>query len=264
MKQKIILSLLFIFPLFLHSQEKEFQVFFDFDISETNTASSKKLSKWIQENPSAEVVKIYGYCDAVGSIEYNDYLSLKRAEYIVEILKNNTIKVGENATVKGFGEQFAQSPLQSENRKAVVFYTIPEKAKPEIIKGESNLSKEIKTLKVGDKLKLKNLNFYNRSGIIVPDSKPTLNELLNVLVEKPNLKIEIQGHICCQIGNDFEDIATIRAKSIYSFLIENGIDKSRLQYKGFGSTKPIHRIPERNEDERNENRRVEIMILENE
>lgn len=264
MKQKFILSLLFIFPLFLHSQEKEFQVFFDFDISETNAASSKKLSGWIQENPSAEVTKIYGYCDAVGSIEYNDYLSLKRAEYVFETLKKNSIKISEYAEIKGFGEQFEQSTVQSENRKVIVYYTVPKKAKPEIIKSESNLSKEIKTLKVGDKLKLKNLNFYNRSGIIVPASKPTLNELLNVLVENPMLKIEIQGHICCQIGNDLEDIATVRAKAIYSFLIENGIDKSRLKYKGFGSTRPIHRIPERNEDERNENRRVEIMILESE
>jgi flagellar motor protein MotB len=34
-------------------------------------------------------------------------------------------------------------------------------------------------------------------------------------------------------------------------------------FKGFGVTKPIHKIPEKNEVEADENRRVEILILEN-
>lgn len=261
MRQKTTILFLLLFPILLHSQEKQFQVFFDFDISEANTTSGQKLSQWISENPTAEVSKIYGYCDKVGSIEYNDALSLKRAEYIAETLKKSAVKINESVEIKGFGEQFSQSPVQSENRKATIYYSIPKK---ETVVEENNLSKEIKTLKVGDKLKLKNLNFLNRSGTIVPESRPILEELLKVLKEKPNLKIEIQGHICCQLGTDLEQIATIRARAIYNFLIENGIEKSRLNYKGFGSSKPIHPIPEKNEFERNENRRVEIMIIENE
>ena len=34
-----------------------------------------------------------------------------------------------------------------------------------------------------------------------------------------------------------------------------------MTFKGFGVTKPIYKIPERNELEENENRRVEIMIV---
>jgi flagellar motor protein MotB len=36
-----------------------------------------------------------------------------------------------------------------------------------------------------------------------------------------------------------------------------------MSYKGFGTTRPIYPIPEKNEIEANENRRVEIMIVEN-
>lgn len=74
------------------------------------------------------------------------------------------------------------------------------------------------------------------------------------------LKIEIHGHICCMI-DDSHQIALLRAKMVYNFLIENGINKNRLAFKSFGSAKPIYPLPERNEEERDANRRVEIMVI---
>ena len=62
---------------------------------------------------------------------------------------------------------------------------------------------------------------------------------------------------------DVEDTAKVRALAVYNYLINNRINKNRLSYKSFGSSKPIHIIPENNEDERNENRRVEIQIIAN-
>ena len=119
------------------------------------------------------------------------------------------------------------------------------------------------TAKVGDKLVMNNLYFYDRSGIFVPESLPVMEELLQFMVTHPKVKIEIQGHICCQLGEDPEDIALVRAIAVHNYLVANDIDDTRLQYKSFGSTQPIHKIPEKNEKERNENRRVEILILEN-
>ena len=111
--------------------------------------------------------------------------------------------------------------------------------------------------------KVADLSNFNRSAKIVPESKPVLYELLCVLEENPNLKIQIQGHICCQLVSDFEDISTARARAIYVFLAQNKINRKRLSFKGFGVSKPIHPIPEKTEQEADENRRVEIMILEN-
>ena len=62
---------------------------------------------------------------------------------------------------------------------------------------------------------------------------------------------------------DRTDLSGQRAKAIRNFLTGNGIDKSRLSYKGFGSTQPIYPIPEKNEAERAANRRVEILIVAN-
>ena len=125
------------------------------------------------------------------------------------------------------------------------------------------MSQKIKEAKIGDVVLLKNIYFKDRSARIVPESKASLYELLCVLQDNPNLKIQIQGHICCQTVNDFEDISTIRAKAIYIYLIQNKINRKRLSYKGFGNFRPIHPIPEKNPQEEDENRRVEIMIIEN-
>jgi outer membrane protein OmpA-like peptidoglycan-associated protein len=46
-------------------------------------------------------------------------------------------------------------------------------------------------------------------------------------------------------------------------LVNRKIDKSRLKYKGYGVSKPVYAIPEKNVEEENENRRVDILITDN-
>jgi outer membrane protein OmpA-like peptidoglycan-associated protein len=81
-------------------------------------------------------------------------------------------------------------------------------------------------------------------------------------MQNPKLKIEIQGHICCNSSGK-ETLSTQRAKAIKGFLKIQGIDNSRVTYKGFGSTQPLFSLPEKNEQERAANRRVELLIIEN-
>lgn len=63
--------------------------------------------------------------------------------------------------------------------------------------------------------------------------------------ENPNLKIEIKGHICCQPSNAKDFISKARAHAIYDDLVGNNIARYRLEYQGFGITRPIHSIPEK-------------------
>ena len=125
------------------------------------------------------------------------------------------------------------------------------------------MSVKVKNAKAGETVALPNLYFFNNSARVVPKSETVLYDLLCVLQENPMLKIEIQGHICCQTTVDVNDVSTARARAVYSYLLRNGIDRKRMKFKGFGVSRPIHKIPERNETEADENRRVEILILEN-
>ncbi|ESU22723.1 hypothetical protein FEDK69T_19830 [Flavobacterium enshiense DK69] len=250
--KKCLLLLLISFVSKTFSQEK-FSVYFDFDVHEVNRDSGQKLADWISKNKNAEIQKIYGYCDSVGSHSYNDKLALHRANFIETALRNSGMNMVEKLEVKGFGKRSEQLKDQADNRRVDIYFQLK----------EEKMSSKITQMKVGDKLRLKNLNFYNRSGVVLPKSEPVLVELLEIMKQNPKLKIEIQGHICCQPEGDREDISTLRCKTVYNYLIANGIDKSRLSYKGFGSTMPLYPIPERNEFEQDENRRVEIQILEN-
>ncbi|CAM3714865.1 hypothetical protein FSS13T_26210 [Flavobacterium saliperosum S13] len=251
MKKHLLLLLLISFSA-VSAQEK-FTVYFDFDIHQTNSDSNQKLADWIATNKDVEVARIYGFCDSVGSHEYNDKLAVRRVNSVLKTLRDNKIRLAKQLETKGFGKRFEQSKIQDENRKVEIYFK----------KKEEKLADKIAQLKVGDKLRLRNLNFYNRSGIVVPKSRPVLAELLEIMQQNPKLKIEIQGHICCQEKFDVEDISTLRCKTVYNYLIENGIAVNRLSYKGFGSSQPLYNIPEQNEFERDENRRVEILILEN-
>lgn len=250
---------------FCFAQQQQQSFYFDFNKDVFNPNQQVIFQNWIDANGNAEIVKIEGFCDWVGNFEYNDTLSYKRIKTVFEVLETKLI-ISNAIEFKGFGKNFEQNKQQELNRRVDVYYNLLEAKKEPEIKEEvitkTNLDSLIINSKVGETLRLENLYFYNRSGIFVPKSKPTLIELLRILRDNPKLKIEIQGHICCQTEKDEEDIAKVRAIAVYSFLIKNGIDKTRLKYKSFGSSKPIYKIPEKNEEERNANRRVEILILE--
>jgi len=242
---------------FISAQEK-LELFFDFNQDVPNKNSTQVLNQWLAQENSRVIIKIEGYCDDVDTDEYNKDLSIRRAKNVLALLDSN-ISDSNKAEIIGFGENFEQSPEQEKNRKAIIYYrnNTPKLAIPI---EESKLSKQITATSVGEKLKLENLNFYNNSDIVVIDSRPILDELVKVMEVNQDLKIEIQGHICC-MREDINKISELRAKSVYNFLLSNGIDKERISYTSFGSTKPIYPLPERNEEERDANRRVEIMVI---
>lgn len=295
MKKFLLYTLLFISFLNAKAQE-QFAVYFDSNKSDVTKAENKKLQDWIIANKDVKIVAINGYTDEVGSTQFNDTLAQKRVGFILSQVKDK-IKIREDFKTRSYGENFLQSQDKSKNRKAVIFYILskdlvredeilgikkaivlepkkeinyPEQLSfqnPDGSKIEYKLDKlfmkKIGESKAGEKLKIENLNFVINTFIVVNESRGKMYELLIVLQKNPKLKIEIQGHLCCQ-PIDRLNLSTQRAQSIYKFLIANGIDKSRLSYKGFGSSMPLFPLPEKDENERSANRRVEVLIIENE
>jgi len=96
----------------------------------------------------------------------------------------------------------------------------------------------------------------------MPESRPRLYELLEVMKANPGMKVKLQGHVCCMTA-DRKNLSRDRAKAIVLFLTANGIDRARMTFEGFGVTQPIYTIPEKTPEEREANRRVEVLIVEN-
>ena len=282
---------LLLFGLVLSAQEKA-SFYFDFNKETFNPKQNELFLKWLNQNSDKEVLVINGYCDWYGTLDYNDSLAYRRINTVYNELKDKSIiSFSETLIIKGFGERTRMNSKQELNRRVDILFKIKHKSIADVEKTEALKTVEVPNIlqpdsepidfneevvelptkkdeqydsvKVGDKLILNNLYFYDRSGIFVPESLPVMEGLLEFMVSHPKVKIEIQGHICCQLGEDPEDIALIRAIAVHNYLVANDIDDERLNFKSFGSTNPIHQIPEKNEVERNENRRVEILILEN-
>jgi OOP family OmpA-OmpF porin len=85
-----------------------------------------------------------------------------------------------------------------------------------------------------------------------------LDYIVEAMEAKPTLKFEIQGHTC-SIGSKAynQQLSERRAKAIYNYLVQKGIDSSRLTTIGFGEERPA--FSNDTEEERAKNRRVELI-----
>jgi len=72
-----------------------------------------------------------------------------------------------------------------------------------------------------------------------PESKEALDGLAQLLRDNPNITIEMASHTD-RIGTDEYniDLSKRRAKSVIDYLIEAGIASDRLQYQGYGKSRP--------------------------
>jgi outer membrane protein OmpA-like peptidoglycan-associated protein len=246
----------------LQAQQK-LDVYFDFDRYDLTTQAIQTLNSWVAEGKPYKVTKLYGFCDWKGTNAYNDTLALRRVHAVYDYLKLQHIPVEKNIEIRGFGEDFKQSPRQEENRRVTLFYEIqqPSNPLPETATLQPPLKEAIAQAKVGDRIALKQILFHNHSAKFMPESEPILLELLCVMEENPTLKIEIQGHICCDTENRYAYISEARARAVYTYLLRYKIDRKRMTFKGYGTQYPLFPIPERNAQEEAANRRVEIRIV---
>lgn len=114
-------------------------------------------------------------------------------------------------------------------------------------------------LKVGANATLHNIFFETNTYELLPTSVAELNLLVDFLTSNGKLNIEIQGHTDNVGDRKLNDkLAESRAKEVYSYLIDNGIDKKRLTFKGYGETKP--KADNATEGGRKQNRRTEFII----
>jgi len=124
----------------------------------------------------------------------------------------------------------------------------------------SILMDALATLVTGETFILPNIFFEFAQSSLLPDSYTELQRLLDFLIKNETVKIEISGHTDDQGSESYnQKLSMERAQTVYRYLINNGIDPSRLSYKGYGKGHPI--APNDTEENRAKNRRTEILIL---
>lgn len=92
-----------------------------------------------------------------------------------------------------------------------------------------------------------------------------LAKILAVLEEYPKMKIDIRSHTDSRASHKYNDrLSDRRAKSTLQWLIDQGIDASRLTAKGYGERQLVNQCADGvkcTEEEHQENRRSEFVIV---
>ena len=84
------------------------------------------------------------------------------------------------------------------------------------------------------------INFDVNKATIKPESMGTLNMIVGVMKDNPEIKFEVGGHTDGDGADDYNlKLSQQRADAVKDQLIKMGIDAARLTAKGYGETKPV-------------------------
>lgn len=118
-----------------------------------------------------------------------------------------------------------------------------------------------RALETAGHIALYGIYFDTNKSQVKPESKPTLEQIANLLKQMPQLKLGVVGHTD-NVGDDASNLrlSQRRADAVVAALVEDyGIAEDRLKPSGAGETKPI--AGNDSEAGRAKNRRVELVKL---
>ncbi len=114
---------------------------------------------------------------------------------------------------------------------------------------------------IESKIEFESLEFENGKADILQAMHHDLDKVANFLIDHPGLNMRISGHTD-SAGNENSNLrlSQARADAIKKYLLDEfGIDSSRVEAIGYGSSKPI--VEEVTEKDKQLNRRVEFEIF---
>lgn len=111
-----------------------------------------------------------------------------------------------------------------------------------------------------ERLVFNNIEFKTNSDELLASSLPVLDDVVASLRAQPGVRVRIEGHTDDR-GNDNANLSLSqrRALTVMNHLTAAGIDSRRVEYTGFGETRPV--ADNDSEAGRAKNRRVEFLTL---
>ena len=112
----------------------------------------------------------------------------------------------------------------------------------------------------GTIVRLENLYFATGESEVLQQSYSELMRLKEMLEAHPEMRIELCGHTDGQgTVNYNQRLSEARAKAVADYLVRRGIDRRRLEWKGYGKSQPV--ASNDSAEGRRQNRRVEYRVL---
>ncbi|MGB5231016.1 MAG: OmpA family protein [Desulfoprunum sp.] len=106
----------------------------------------------------------------------------------------------------------------------------------------------------------KDIKFESDKAVLMASSFPSLDRILQILRDNPELSVEIQGHTDSTASAVYNiDLSQRRAQAVMQFLQGKGIAAARMTARGYGEGRPIDTND--TEEGKANNRRVELKPL---
>ena len=254
---------------------------FAFDRSEIRPADKLALRSFVRERilvggPGAAVrmaatdaatgdidsLLIAGYTDTVGSLAYNDRLSLRRA-IAADILLRQYLTLSPSLPVRieGRGEAEAFTGDDSASRRVILVFWHHPVPPPVAVRTDTvRIAPEPDTV-----IQLEDIRFYANTANLTEEARLSLPRYITDLFPLRDRYLEVDGYCNSpgpplRVTDPLYILSVQRAKLIYDYLIERGFDPGKLTYKGKGNTNPRQAHPT-TRDESEQNMRVEIRVF---
>jgi len=100
---------------------------------------------------------------------------------------------------------------------------------------------------------------------VKPDAAKTLDKLIQLLKDYPDLEIRIESHTDSRGSDDYNMLLSKkRAKAAFDYVVSKGIDPNRLLYHGYGETRLLNKCAngvECTEEQHEVNRRSIVKVV---
>ena len=103
--------------------------------------------------------------------------------------------------------------------------------------------------------------FDSSKAVVLPTSKPVIDQIAEVMKRCPAMKIEIAGHTDSTGSAELnEALSKDRAQAILELLVKTGLSNDRVKAAGYGAAKPI--ADNESPEGKAKNRRIEFNVVE--
>lgn len=119
-----------------------------------------------------------------------------------------------------------------------------------------------KAVVTDDAIVIENIYFDFNKSSVKKESELSLNKIVEVLTNNPNMSITINAHTDSKGSETYnQTLSESRAKAAYQYLLKKGIPAKQLTYKGFGESELLEKCEKCSAKQDQTNRRVEFKIV---
>lgn len=179
----------------------------------------------------------------------------KGQAYIIKVLKDfyfeNEKTVG-TSTLRPNDEVFSEIFLEQKIEEADENFLAPKS-----MEEENGVPLQI--------VEIEYINYDLDKTDINPEASSTLNKLIALMKEHPDLEIRIESHTDSRGSDEYNMLLSKkRAKAAFDYVVAQGIDSNRLLYQGYGETKLLNKCTngvECTEEQHEVNRRSIVKVV---